>query len=133
MRIPVIIVCVSDVFHLLLLYCYVETLSSSIKHDREPKFTVYLFIMLKTFSEYLFIMSYLFKSTLKLRNAGAGNCVHVAAVAALEEVVGYSGNHGSVVAAEFEWREDAVDVGALGEHCAEAGISCNSAAADNCF
>ena len=79
-------------------------------HDREPKFTVYLFIMWKTFSEYLFIMSNLFKSTLKLRNAGAGNCVHVAAVAALKEVVGNAGNHGSVIAAELKWWEDAVEV-----------------------
>jgi hypothetical protein len=79
------------------------------------------------------IVSYLVETALELWDSCAGYCVHIATVAALEEVVGYTGYHGSVVAAEFEWREDAVDVGALGEHCAEAGISCNSAAADNCF
>ena len=83
--------------------------------------------------KFLFVMSHLFQPTLKLRNTCTGYGVHVATVAALEEVVGNTGNHGAVVAAELQWRENAVDVGALGEHCAEAGIGSNTAAADNCF
>ena len=68
----------------------------------------------------LFVLSNLIQSALKLRNAGAGYGVHVAAVAALEEVVGYACNHSSVVTAKLERREDAVDVGAFGEHGAES-------------
>ena len=81
----------------------------------------------------LFIMANLFQASLKLRNAGAGNSVHVAAVAALQKVVGNACYHCTVVAAELKWREDAVEVGALGQHGAEAGISCDAAAADYCF
>ena len=78
-------------------------------------------------------MSNLIKSALELRDSCTCYCIHVAAVAALEEVVGYAGYHGTVVAAQFQWREDAVDVCAFSEHCAEAGISCNTAAAYNCL
>ena len=78
-------------------------------------------------------MSYLFQTALKLRNAGAGYGIQVAAVAALQEVVGYACNHGSVVTAKLERREDAVEVAAFCKHGAEAGISCDTAAADNCF
>ena len=66
------------------------------------------------------IMAYLFKSSFELWTTCAGYSVHVAAVAALQEVVGNAGYHGAVVAAQFQWREDAVDVCAFCEHCAEA-------------
>ena len=84
-------------------------------------------------AELLFIVSYLFQSPLKLRNTGTGYCVHVAAVAALEEVVGNSGNHSPVVAAKLERRENAVEVASFCQHCAESGICCDTAATDNCF
>ena len=78
-------------------------------------------------------MSYLFQPPLELRNTGTGYSVHVAAVAALQKVVGNARNHCSVVAAELEWREDAVEVAALGQHGSKAGVCCNTAATDNCF
>ena len=65
-------------------------------------------------------MAYLLKPPLELRNAGTGNSVHIAAVSALEEVVGNTSNHGSVVAAKLERREDAVEVSAFCQHCAKA-------------
>jgi hypothetical protein len=68
----------------------------------------------------LFVVSDLIQAALELWDSGTGYGIHVAAVAALEEVVGYAGNHGAVVTAEFERREDAVYVCALGEHGTEA-------------
>ena len=56
----------------------------------------------------LLIMANLLESAFELWNTGTGYSVHVAAVAALEEVVGNTCDHGSVVAAELEGREDAV-------------------------
>ena len=70
----------------------------------------------------------LLESTLELWNAGTGYSIHVAAVAALEEVVGNSGNHSPVVAAKLERREYAVEVASFCQHCAEAGVCCNTAA-----
>ena len=46
-------------------------------------------------------MPYLFQTALKLRNACTCYGIQVTAVAALEEVVGYAGYHGAVVAAEL--------------------------------
>ena len=68
---------------------------------------------------YLFVLlalavAYLLEAAFELRNSCTGYCVHVAAVAALQEVVGNSRDHGSVVAAKLEWRENAVEIGALG-------------------
>ena len=74
---------------------------------------------------YLFVLlaltvANLFESAFELRNAGTGNGVHVAAVAALEEVVGNTCNHCSVISAKLEGREDAGEVASLGQHCAKA-------------
>ena len=76
-------------------------------------------------------MANLLQTALELGNSCTGYCVHVAAVATLKEVVGNTRDHGSVVAAKLEWRKDAVEVGTLGQHCAETGVCCNTAATDN--
>ena len=62
----------------------------------------------------------LLESTLELWNAGTGYSIHVAAVAALEEVVGNSRNHSTIVSAKLEGREDAVEVASLSQHGAQA-------------
>ena len=90
-------------------------------------------VFASVFLELLFIMSYLFKTSFELRNTGAGNCVHVAAVASLQKVVGNACNHSTIVSAKFEGREDAVEVASFGQHFAKAGISRNTTATDNCF
>ena len=55
-------------------------------------------------------MTNLLESTLELWNAGTGYSIHVAAVAALEEVVGNACDHCTVISAKLERREDAVEV-----------------------
>ena len=75
---------------------------------------IYLFVLLAL------TMTYLLESPLKLWNTGTGYGLHVAAVTALEEVVSNTCNHCTIVAAKFEWREDAVEVSAFCQHCAKA-------------
>ena len=48
-RIPVIIVCVSDVFHLFTMYCYVETLSSRILKSNTCRKTYSSIVQTKVF------------------------------------------------------------------------------------
>ena len=88
--------------------------------------------------KFLFVLlaltvSNLLESAFELWNTGTGNSVHVAAVAALQEVVGNTRNHSTIISAKLEGREDAVEVSAFCQHGSKAGVSRNTAATDNGF
>jgi hypothetical protein len=93
----------------ILISCHAELVSASTCRSRN-KFGMTV----------LLIMANLLESPLELRNTCAGYSVHVAAVAALEEVVGNTCDHCTVVAAKLERREDAVEVASLSQHGAQA-------------
>ena len=52
-------------------------------------------------TQVLLTMPYLIQTSFELRNACAGNGIQRAAVSPLQKVIGYSGNHGSIVSAKL--------------------------------
>ena len=60
-----------------------------------------------------------FKAALELHNAGTRRRRPRTSVAALQEVIPYSGNHRAVVGTKLKRRENAADVASFGKHRAE--------------
>ena len=78
-------------------------------------------------------VAYLLESAFELRNTCTGYGVHVAAVAALQEMIGNTCDHCSVISAKLKWRENAVEILSFCKHCAKTGVCSYTAATDNCF